>query len=158
MALEVCTECTCRFAVGLLRCPQCEAPAPTFADRMKEDDSMPRITVAGGPSNADAQPGEPGYIEGSEQPSAGTNSSTSAGKPEPSSSETPTSSDPQPPAPETANPSNPAPPASPEPGTADSTDGSTPATGSARSRRQGSSTGSRKGQGRTADSRKTDKS
>lgn len=154
--LETCPDCTARFAVGLLRCPQCGTPAPQFADRMKEDDDMPRITVAGGPSNPDAQPGETGYIapEGGEDPSAGTSSSTSDDKPEPSSNETPTSSDPQQPAPETENPSSKDPQANRESSSASSTDGSTPATGSGRSRRQGSSTGSRKGQGRTADSPK----
>lgn len=154
--LETCPKCTTRFAVGLLRCPQCGATAPAFADRMKEDTDMPRITVAGGPSNPDAQPGETGYIapEGSDEPSPGTSSSTSDDKPEPNSSKTPTSSDPQPHAPETENPSNPDPQASPEPGTASSTDGSTPATGSGRSRRQGSSTGSRKGRAATEDSPK----
>ncbi|MEV7389621.1 SAP domain-containing protein [Streptomyces sp. NPDC091215] len=64
--LETCPDCTARFAVGLLRCPHCQAPAPLFADRMEEDDTVPRITVAGGPSNADALPGEPGYIEPAE--------------------------------------------------------------------------------------------
>ena len=160
MAIETCLKCTTRFAVGLLRCPHCQAPAPRFADRMKEEDDMPRITVEGGPSNPDALPGETGYIapEGGEDVSAGSSSSTSAGKPEPSGSETPTSSDPQPPAHETENPSNPDHRPSPERGTADSTDGSTPATGSGRSRRQGSSSGARKGRGATADSRKSDES
>lgn len=157
MAVETCPECTTRFAVGLLRCPHCQAPAPRFADRMKEED-MPRITVAGGPSNPDAQPGETGYIppEGGEDVSAGSNSSTSDDKPEPSSNETPTSSDHPAPAPETENPSTPDHPASQGSGSASSTDGSTPGTGSGRSRRQGSSTGSRKAQGRTAGSRKSD--
>ena len=156
MAVETCPDCTTRFAVGLLRCPHCQAPAPHFADRMKEEDMAPRITVAGGPSNPDAQPGETGYItpEGGEDVSAGTSSSTSDAKPEPSSSETPTSSDPQPPAPTTENPSSPAPQANPEPGSASTTDGSTRGTGSGRPRRQGSSTGSQKGRARTADSRK----
>jgi hypothetical protein len=155
MALETCPKCTTRFAVGLLRCPQCQTTAPQFADRMKED-TMPRITVAGGPSNPDAQPGEPGYIapEGSEQSSPGISSSPSDAKPDLSSSKTPTSSDPQPPAPETENPSKQGHPPSPERGTADSTDGSTRGTGSGRSRRQGSSTGSQKGQGATGASPK----
>ena len=92
--LETCPDCTARFAVGLLRCPQCQAPAPRFADRMKED-TVPRITVAGGPSNPDAAPGETGYIapEGSEDVSAGTRSSTSSEKepnsPEPSKKQAP---------------------------------------------------------------------
>lgn len=153
--LETCPKCTCRFAVGLLRCPQCHEVAPMFADRMKED-TMPRITVAGGPSNPDAQPGETGYIapEGGEDVSAGTSSSTSAGKHAPSSSETPSSSDHPAPAPSTENPSSPDHPAQPASGSADSTAGSTPGTGSGRSRRQGSSTGSRKGRAATGDSPK----
>jgi hypothetical protein len=49
--------------VGLLRCPQCSAVAPLFADRVTEEEPVPRITVAAGPSNAAAAPGEPGYVE-----------------------------------------------------------------------------------------------
>lgn len=55
MALEVCPGCTCRFAVGLLRCPQCGAVAPLFAKLAKEE-PMPRITVHGGASIPDEQP------------------------------------------------------------------------------------------------------
>lgn len=63
MSIEVCPSCTCRFAVGLLRCPQCGTDAPLFADRITtQEEPMPRITVAAGPSNAAARPGEPGYI------------------------------------------------------------------------------------------------
>jgi hypothetical protein len=63
VSLEVCPACSTRFAVGLFRCPQCRATAPLFADRVEKESKMARITVAGGPSNAAAQPGEPGYVE-----------------------------------------------------------------------------------------------
>jgi hypothetical protein len=71
VSIELCPGCGCRFAVGLLRCPQCQAIAPLFAERVKEEEgTVPRITVAGGPSNAAAQPGEPGYVqpEGADAP------------------------------------------------------------------------------------------
>ena len=35
MAIETCV-CGIRFAVGLLRCPRCQAIAPLFANRMQE--------------------------------------------------------------------------------------------------------------------------
>jgi hypothetical protein len=62
VSVEVCPDCSTRFAVGLFRCPQCRATAPLFADRVERESKMPRITVAGGPSNAAAQPGDPGYV------------------------------------------------------------------------------------------------
>ncbi len=63
MSIEFCTKCPCRFAVGLACCPQCGALAPGFAARQRRaEENMPRITVAGGPSNAQAQPGEVGYV------------------------------------------------------------------------------------------------
>jgi hypothetical protein len=63
MPMEVCPACGCRFAVGLFRCPRCRATAPLFAARVEKETTMPRITAAGGPSNAGAVPGEPGYVE-----------------------------------------------------------------------------------------------
>lgn len=61
MSLWTCsnTACGCRFAVGLFRCPQCGTVSPQFA----KEEEMAKITVGGGVSNADALPGEPGYIE-----------------------------------------------------------------------------------------------
>jgi hypothetical protein len=61
MTRQVCSGCGTRFATGFFRCPRCRAVAPLFADQVKES-KLPRITVAGGPSNAGAQPGEPGYV------------------------------------------------------------------------------------------------
>lgn len=61
MLTEMC-PCGVRFAIGLLACPRCKHIAPRFAGRVKED-HMPRITVAAGPTNAAALPGEVGYME-----------------------------------------------------------------------------------------------
>lgn len=58
----VCTGCKTRFALGLLRCPRCQQVSPQYAANAKEM-YMPKITVAAGPSNADAKPGEVGYVE-----------------------------------------------------------------------------------------------
>jgi hypothetical protein len=52
----VCRECTAKFAVGLLRCPQCQAVSELYAvpDYVAdaEEENMPKITVAAGASNA----------------------------------------------------------------------------------------------------------
>lgn len=58
----VCSHCRTRFALGLMRCPRCQKVSPQYAANVKEE-YMPRITVADGPSNAAARPGEVGYIE-----------------------------------------------------------------------------------------------
>src|SRR5215472_6675998 len=174
VSIEICPACTCRFAVGLFRCPQCQTVAPLFAGRVREETELvPRITVAEGPTNPGALPGEPGYVlvsergpnlidapvgnivlppEGSDDLSAGISFSTSDGKPDSSSSGTPTSSAPPAPAPTTENLSSPDPLPMPESGGAGSTDGSGLVTGSVPSRRRVSSTGSRKDRGRTPDS------
>lgn len=60
MVTELC-GCGVRFAIGLMRCPRCQALSPRFANVVKED-AVPRITVAGGPSNAAALPGEVGHV------------------------------------------------------------------------------------------------
>ena len=54
--LNACGKCTAKFAVGLARCPHCGSTNFT------EDWQMPKNTVHGGPSNATAGPGEPGYM------------------------------------------------------------------------------------------------
>ena len=46
MALNTCSDCTTPFAVGLLQCPHCRSTD------FSEDEPMPKITVATGPSNA----------------------------------------------------------------------------------------------------------
>jgi len=58
-----CAGCQTRFASGLMRCPRCKHISPQYAGLVKEEEAMPKITVAAGPSNADAKPGEVGYIE-----------------------------------------------------------------------------------------------
>jgi len=60
MMTELC-GCGVRFAIGLMRCPRCQALSVRFAGVVKED-VMPRITVAGGASNPDAGPGDVGYV------------------------------------------------------------------------------------------------
>lgn len=54
MALNVCAGCTTKFAVGLKRCPHCGS-----TDYCEDGQDMPKITVHGGASNADASPSAP---------------------------------------------------------------------------------------------------
>lgn len=71
MALWQCTDCTCRFAVGAVRCPQCGG-----TDYVEDGaEGMAKITVHGGATNAllDSE-------ERSEGSSPGTSSSTSSAK------------------------------------------------------------------------------
>jgi hypothetical protein len=56
-----CPKCGVRFALGLLKCPRCQTVSPQYAKPLKED-AVPRITVAAGPTNAGALPGEVGYV------------------------------------------------------------------------------------------------
>lgn len=61
MSLMACRGCSTRFAVGLLRCPQCGVVSELYARPDYEADTeepMPKITVGGGASNAleDAEP------------------------------------------------------------------------------------------------------
>jgi hypothetical protein len=59
---EACS-CGARFVVGFLACPRCKTITPRFAGIVKvRENAMPKMTVAGGPSNAGALPGEPGHI------------------------------------------------------------------------------------------------
>lgn len=60
MRQEACGGCGTRFAIGFLACPRCRTVAPLYARHM-EGAQVPRITVAGGPSNPDALPGETEY-------------------------------------------------------------------------------------------------
>lgn len=69
MPINVC-KCGVRFAIGFLRCPRCQKIAPQYAALVKKEEIMPRITVASGPSNAGAAPGEVGYIERAEHKAA----------------------------------------------------------------------------------------
>lgn len=56
MSLMACRSCSTRFAVGLLRCPQCQAVSEIYArpghEADAEEENMPKITVGGGASNA----------------------------------------------------------------------------------------------------------
>lgn len=48
-----CDTCGCQgIAASLTTCPMCG-----------KEREMPKTTAGGGPSNADAQPGEPGYVK-----------------------------------------------------------------------------------------------
>lgn len=49
MALNVCADCTTRFAVGLKECPHCQST------NFQEDGDMPKITAHGGASIAGAE-------------------------------------------------------------------------------------------------------
>jgi hypothetical protein len=56
MSLMRCRSCSTRFAVGLLRCPQCQVVSELYArpehEAEQEEAEMPKITVGGGASNA----------------------------------------------------------------------------------------------------------
>lgn len=78
MALWVCKGCTAAYSVGAPCCPQCGGT--DYAD--EEEQNMPKITVAGGPSIAgitgawgDDEPED--TAEGGEQSSPGSSSSPS---------------------------------------------------------------------------------
>jgi len=62
VVLWQCTNCSTQYAVGLLRCPRCRA-----FEYLEEGSIVPKTTL-GGPSNADAAPGEVGHI--AEEPAA----------------------------------------------------------------------------------------
>jgi hypothetical protein len=55
MSLMRCRSCLAKFAVGLLRCPQCQKVSELFAwpeHEAEQEENMPKITVGGGASNA----------------------------------------------------------------------------------------------------------
>lgn len=56
MSLMRCRGCTTKFAVGLLRCPQCHEVSELYAVpehvAAAEEENMPKITVGDGASNA----------------------------------------------------------------------------------------------------------
>lgn len=91
MALLVCNDCGCEFAIGVRMCPQCTSENA----HEKGDEMAPKSTVHGGPSNADEEAAE---WDGSKP-------STSSEK-EPTTGESSSPSDPLP-APTTENPSSP---------------------------------------------------
>jgi len=64
MAWMQCRGCLTKFAVGLLRCPQCGKVSELFAApeeviEAEQEANMPKISVAGGPSNALEDVAEP---------------------------------------------------------------------------------------------------
>lgn len=64
MAWMQCRSCSTKFAVGLLRCPQCRAVSEMYAvpeeviEAEREAKGVPKISVEGGPSNALGEPVE----------------------------------------------------------------------------------------------------
>lgn len=104
MTLRVCLDCTTGFAVGVPRCPHCgserhaeEGSAAALGLHARgriEEDTMPKITRHGGPSDKALREHarnlvEPDFseslaclkAEGGELPSAGTSTATSSEKP-----------------------------------------------------------------------------
>lgn len=73
MAWMACRSCSTRYAVGLLRCPQCQAVSELFAVPeevfdAEQEGSVPKITVADGPSNSLGTTEEAAHV--TEAPSA----------------------------------------------------------------------------------------
>jgi len=61
MAWMQCRSCRAKFAVGLLRCPQCNAMSELYAVpeeviEAEQEANVPKISVEGGPSNALGEP------------------------------------------------------------------------------------------------------
>ena len=61
MAWMQCRDCGAKFAIGLLRCPQCNAMSELYAVpeeviEAEQEATVPKISVGGGPSNALGQP------------------------------------------------------------------------------------------------------
>jgi len=56
MSLMRCRGCSTKYAVGLLRCPHCGELSELYAvpehEAAAEEETMPKITVGGGASNA----------------------------------------------------------------------------------------------------------
>ena len=74
MAIQTCNGCKTQLAWGLFRCPRCGELAPMYAEAArlikKGTRTMPRITAAGGPSNAAAVEGEVGLVKREERKAA----------------------------------------------------------------------------------------
>jgi hypothetical protein len=63
MATWFCGGCGTEYSVGAPRCPHCQSTDPIREDeQLRREQEMAKITVHGGPSNADAEPGEPGHV------------------------------------------------------------------------------------------------
>lgn len=63
--LKVCLDCATRYLPGVPKCPQCRGMSwrPDY-----EEDEMPKVTAAGGPSNAAAETPEPEAVAAEEAP------------------------------------------------------------------------------------------
>jgi len=63
MSTWECRGCTAAYAPGEPRCPQCGTNDPIKeAEQLEKEQEMAKVTVHGGPSNVDADPGEPGHV------------------------------------------------------------------------------------------------
>lgn len=64
MSTWECRGCTAAYAPGAPRCPHCGATDPIKEDEQRaREQEMAKITVHGGPSDENAEPGQPGYVE-----------------------------------------------------------------------------------------------
>lgn len=95
MGVRVCLGCSTAYVLWLSRCPRCHGS--DFEEA--EEESVPKNTVHGGPTNKDAGPDEPGHMppaevvdeagpQPEEESSPGSSSETSHEKP-PTSEEKP---------------------------------------------------------------------
>lgn len=63
MATWFCGGCGTEYSVGAPRCPHCLATDPIRPEaQLAKENEMAKITVAAGPSNVDAEPGQPGHV------------------------------------------------------------------------------------------------
>jgi hypothetical protein len=64
MSTWECRGCTAAYAPDAPRCPQCGTDDPIQeAEQLARENEMAKITVHGGASNVNAEPGEPGHVE-----------------------------------------------------------------------------------------------
>lgn len=85
MAVWECAECTAKYSVGAPKCPECGSTVRVNeTTQPPEEQDMAKITVHGGPSiegfDVDPDSGEVTPVEGGEDVSAGSSSSTSSEK------------------------------------------------------------------------------
>jgi len=72
MAWMHCRSCSAKFAVGLLRCPQCGAVSELFAApeevvEAEQEAQMPKISAAAGPSNALGETAESTVVDAEQE-------------------------------------------------------------------------------------------
>lgn len=70
MSAWECRGCTAVYAVDAPRCPHCGVndPIDEVEQLRRENEAMPKITVHGGPSNADVEEPTPDVVEPTEAP------------------------------------------------------------------------------------------